>query len=156
MKLNCARLCFIILLFFITLQLFSQVQGVVLEEETLRPSLFGSSGNRSKTTTWIAGERVRRDEEASNQTTIIRPDLGKIWMIQHGDTTYREVNRELFQGLAIMGLMMFGVTTDTLTGKPIIPDPFGSCSVFKRPKMESRACRISFMPSAMSLAAFIL
>ena len=89
----------------------------------MTPPIFGMGGSASLTKTWIADDYLRRDEQANNQTTLIRPDLGRIWMINHADTTYSEISQELFQGLAMMGLMMFGVTTDTITGKPIIPDP---------------------------------
>ncbi len=123
MKLKIAHIPIIVVVMFFALSLFSQNQGVILEEESVTPPVFGMSGSRSVTKTWIAGDRIRRDEEAGNQTTIIRPDLGRIWMIDHADTTYTEMTQEMFQGLAMMGLMMFGVTTDTLTGKPIIPDP---------------------------------
>lgn len=123
MKLKIKHILFIAVVVLYAVQLFSQTQGVILEEESVTPPVFGMSGSRSITKTWIAGDRIRRDEEASSQTTIIRPDLGRIWMIHHTDTTYTEITQELFQGMAMMGLMMFGVTTDTLTGKPIIPDP---------------------------------
>ncbi|MBN2031064.1 hypothetical protein JW824_12580 [bacterium] len=122
LKIICIPIIMIMVVLF-AIPLFSQLQGVILEEETVTPPIFGLSGSRSVTKTWISGDRIRRDEEAGNQTTIIRPDLGRIWMIHHSDTTYTEMTQELFQGLAMMGLMMFGVTTDTLTGKPIIPDP---------------------------------
>ena len=88
-------------------QLFSQVQGYIIEEETVNPPIFGMGGSASLTKTWIADDYLRRDEQANNQTTLIRPDLGRIWMINHTDTTYSEISQELFQGLAMMGLMMF-------------------------------------------------
>ena len=102
---------------------FSQKQGTFIEEEITSPPIFGMSGENSLAQTWILGDKVRRDEEDKRQTTIIRSDLGKIWILNQSDTTYREVSQEMFQGLAMIGLMMFGVTFDSLTGEPIVPDP---------------------------------
>ena len=102
---------------------FSQKQGTYIEEEMTSPPIFGMSGENSLTRTWILNDKIRRDEESKGQTTIIRSDLGQIWIINHRDTTYQEVSREMFQGLAMIGLMMFGVTYDSLTGEPIVPDP---------------------------------
>jgi hypothetical protein len=101
----------------------SQTQGCYIEEEVTSPPIFGTESQNTLTQTWILEDKIRRDEEAKLQTTIIRSDLGKIWLINHSDTTYREVSQEMCQGLAMIGLMMFGVTYDSLTGVPIIPDP---------------------------------
>ena len=102
---------------------FSQKQGYYIEEEMTSPPIFGMAGENTLTRTWILDDKIRRDEEDKLQTTIIRSDLGQIWIINHRDTTYREVSQEMFQGLAMIGLMMFGVTFDSLTGEPIVPDP---------------------------------
>jgi hypothetical protein len=102
---------------------FSQTQGYYIEEEIESPPIFGTAGERTLTKTWLLEGQMRRDEEGKSQTTIVRSDLGKIWMINHGDTTYREISREMFQGMAMIGLMMFGVTYDSLTGAPIVPNP---------------------------------
>lgn len=97
-------------------------EGYYVEEETIMPPIFGS-GEKTLTKTWMTGDKLRRDEGDKNQTTIIRADLGKIWLIDHSNKTYSELTPEIFQGLAVMGLMMFGVTIDSATGKPRIPDP---------------------------------
>jgi hypothetical protein len=102
---------------------FSQKQGTYIEEEITSPPIFGMSGENSLTQTWILDDKIRRDEAGKCQTTIIRSDLGIIWILNQSDTTYREVSQEMFQGLAMIGLMMFGVTFDSLTGAPIVPDP---------------------------------
>lgn len=101
----------------------SQTQGYYIEEEVTSPPIFGMEGQSTLTRTWILHDKIRRDEGDKFRTTIIRSDLGKIWIMNHSDTTYNEVSQEMFQGLAMIGLMMFGVTYDSLTGAPIIPDP---------------------------------
>jgi len=98
-------------------------EGYVIQEETRMPPMFGEEGRTYIIKTWMTEDKLRRDEGERGQTTIIRSDLGKIWVIDHADTTYSELTQEMFQGLAVMGLMMFGVTLDSVTGKPIIPDP---------------------------------
>jgi hypothetical protein len=102
---------------------FSQKRGTYIEEEIASPPIFGMSGENSLTRTWILNDKIRRDEEGKQQTTIVRSDLGKIWIINHNDSTYREVTQEMFQGLAMIGLILFGVTFDSLTGEPVVPDP---------------------------------
>jgi hypothetical protein len=102
---------------------FSQKQGHYIEEEVTSPPIFGMAGGKTLTRTWILDDKIRRDEEDKLQTTIIRSDLGQIWIVNHGDSSYREVSQEMFQGLAMIGLMMFGVTFDSLTGEPIVPEP---------------------------------
>ena len=96
--------------------------GYYIEEETIMPPIFGS-GEKTLTVTYMTENKLRRDEEDELQTTIIRSDLGKIWLIDHTDKSYRELSPEVFQGMAVLGLMMFGVTFDSATGKPRIPDP---------------------------------
>ena len=114
--------CLALLYGFFGLSAFAQ-EGYVIQEETRMPPMFGEEGKNHIIKTWMMKDKLRRDEGERGQTTIIRSDLGKIWVIDHADTTYSELTQEMFQGLAVMGLMMFGVTLDSVTGKPIIPDP---------------------------------
>lgn len=116
-------LCLVLLGGILACKVDAQERGYIIEEETTTPPLFGIPGGTGLTKTWMTKDKLRRDEGGKEQTTIIRSDIGKIWLIDHSDTTYNEMSRETFQGLAMMGLMMFGVTTDSATGKPIIPDP---------------------------------
>lgn len=101
----------------------AQELGYYLEEENTTPAIFGMRGGPSLTRIWITPDKLCREEGSKRQTTIIRSDLEKIWLIDHSDTTYTELSHDMVQGLAMMGLMMFGVTADSLTGAPVVPDP---------------------------------
>lgn len=98
-------------------------EGYYIEELTEMPAIFGMGGGKAVTKTWITRHDFRRDDGNKNQTTIIQSQQNRIIILDHSDTTYTELTSEMFQGLAIMGLMMFGIQYHPETGKPIIPDP---------------------------------
>lgn len=99
------------------------LEGYYLEEMTEMPAVFGMGGGKAVTKTWITSRNLRRDDGNNKQTTIIQSDPDRIIIMDHSDTTYTELTSETFQGLAIMGLMMFGIQYHPETGKPQIPDP---------------------------------
>ncbi|MBN1780799.1 DUF4412 domain-containing protein [bacterium] len=96
--------------------------GFYLEEEVTTPPLFGLPEKTHRTRTWITKTRLRRDEGDKEQSMIIDTDRQKAWILTHRDSTVMEMGTAAFQGLAMMTMMMFGVTYDTLTGAPVIPD----------------------------------
>jgi len=112
-----------LLILCLSVSLSAQQPGVMIVEKTTSPPIFGLSGTTDTTRTYLTKYCIRRDEGQKGQSTIIRSDIKKIWLLQHADLTYSEMTTEMFQGLGMMGLMMFGVTIDTLTGLPIIPNP---------------------------------
>ncbi len=97
-------------------------QGYYLEEEVTTPPLFGLPGQKHITKTWLTSTRLRRDEGDKQQTLIIDTGDSQAWLVQHSDSTILPMDMSTFQGLGLMTLMMFGVTYDTLTGEPVIPD----------------------------------
>ncbi|RKY82492.1 hypothetical protein DRQ07_01150 [candidate division KSB1 bacterium] len=113
---------FIILLITGQSILSGQIPCTLIKEKTLTPPVFGMSGKLEFSKTWITDKMLRRDDGKGN-TKIVRIDKGVMWVINHNDSTYTELQREEFQGLAILGLMMFGVTFDTTTGEVIVPKP---------------------------------
>jgi len=97
--------------------------GMLLEEETHSPSVFGFGGGEGMTRIYITDTKLRRDDGNKSQSTIVRSDMKIIWMLDHEDSTYTEMTPDMVQGLGIMGMMVFGVRYDSLTGVPIVPDP---------------------------------
>lgn len=108
-------------------------QGYYIEEEVTTPPLFGLPRQTHHTQTWITDTRLRRDEGDKNQTLLIDTENNNAWLVRHQDSTLLKMDMTTFQGLALMSMMMLGVTYDTLTGEPIIPD-----SIFYRTGREGR------------------
>ena len=109
--------------FLIVFSLCAQESVLYLEEQVQTPGFFGKAGVTNRVESWLTADKYRKDEPDQNQSILVRSDLGKIWRIDHSDSSYQEIPAEVFQGMAMMGVMMFGVTLDSLTGAPIIPDP---------------------------------
>jgi len=112
---------------------YGQKSGYIIEEEWTTPPLFGMPGNTRMVKTWIAEDKMRRDEADSSQIVLIRPDLGKLWMIRPKTKSYIEMDRETLQGLSMMAVMVFGIGIRPETGKPAIPD-----SLFMKTGKEMR------------------
>lgn len=102
---------------------FAQESVLHLQEQLKSPGFFGKQGSISQVETWIGNHKIKKDEQDQNRTLLMRSDVGTVWRINHSDSTYQEIPLEVFQGMSLMGMMVFGVTTDSLTGEPIIPDP---------------------------------
>jgi len=96
--------------------------GYYIEEEVTTPPLFGLPKQTHVTKTWLTNTQLRRDEGDKHQTLLIDTRKNEAWMIRHRDSTVIKLDMATFQGLALMSMMMFGVTYDTLTGEPVIPD----------------------------------
>ncbi len=112
-------------IFFLTLAIsrgYGQIKCLVIKERTQTPPIFGMSGKLENTKTWIAEDRIRRDD-GSGSSKIIRLDKGIMWIVNNNDSSYTELTNDEFQGMAVMALMMYGITFDTLTGEVIIPEP---------------------------------
>lgn len=107
----------------ISTPLLAQQPGVFIVEETVSTPQEDLPGTADTTRIYLTDNCLRRDEGGKSQTTIVRLDIQKIWMIHHKSQTYSELTSEMFQGLGVMGLMMFGMKIDSLTGLPIIPEP---------------------------------
>ncbi len=119
------RLAFVfglVLLMLVPCCSYGQKSGYIIEEEWTTPPLFGMPGTTRLVKTTIAGGKIRRDEADSSQIVLIRPDLGKLWMIRPKEKSYLEMDRETLQGLSMMAVMVFGIGISPETGKPIIPD----------------------------------
>jgi hypothetical protein len=108
-------------------------QGYYIEEEVTTPPIFGLPKNAHLTRTWITNTQLRRDEGDKRQTLLIDTQHNEAWLVRHQDSTLIKMDMTTFQGLALMTMMMFGVTYDTLTGEPVIPD-----SIFYQTGRKSR------------------
>jgi hypothetical protein len=107
--------------------------GYYIEELMTTPPLFGLPEKTHLIRTWITADRLRRDEGNHQRTFIFHTKDNQAWLINHQDSTVAAVSKETFQGLTLVTMMMFGVTYDSLTGEPIIPD-----SIFYRTGRKSR------------------
>ncbi|MBN2102624.1 hypothetical protein JW835_01125 [bacterium] len=96
--------------------------GYYIEEKVTTPPIFGLPAQTHFTKTWITDTHLRRDEGDKNQTLLIDTRKNQAWLVRHQDSTMIKMDIATFQGMALMTMMMFGVTYDTLTGEPIIPD----------------------------------
>jgi hypothetical protein len=96
-------------------------EGYYIREEITTPAVFGLPGQTHVTQTWITATHVRRDEGNQLKTLLIHSG-NQAWLIQHQDSSILKMELSTFQGLALMTMMMFGVTYDTVTGAPVIPD----------------------------------
>jgi len=97
-------------------------EGYYIEEKLTTPPIFGLPKQTHLTKTWITNTHLRRDEGSKQQTLLIDTRKNQAWLIRHQDSTMIRMDMATFQGMALMTMMMFGVTYDTLTGDPIIPD----------------------------------
>ncbi|MFC1570144.1 hypothetical protein ACFL4L_07910 [bacterium] len=111
----------------------SAEQGYYIEEQVTTPPIFGLPKQTHVTKTWITKSQLRRDEGDKHQTLLIDTQQDQAWLLQHYDSTLMKMDMATFQGLALMSMMMFGVTYDTLTGDPVIPD-----SIFYQTGRKSR------------------
>ena len=96
-------------------------EGYYIREEVATPAVFGIPGQTHVTQTWITSSWMRRDEGERQKTLLIHAG-DQAWLVQHQDSSILKMGLSTFQGLALMTMMMFGVTYDTLTGAPVIPD----------------------------------
>lgn len=101
---------------------YAQIQCTLIRERTQTPPVFGMSGKLENTNTWITPLCLRRDDGAGS-SKIVRLDKGVMWVVNHTDSSYTELTKDAYQGMALMSLMLYGVTYDTVTGDVIIPDP---------------------------------
>jgi hypothetical protein len=108
-------------LFFVISGWLAAAEGYYIKEEITTPAVFGLPGQTHITQTWITAKQVRRDE-GDQQKTLLIYSGNQAWLIQHQDSSILKMDMSTFQGLALMTMMMFGVTYDTLTGAPVIPD----------------------------------
>jgi hypothetical protein len=99
-----------------------QNSGTVIEEEWTLPALFGMPGSVRKVKTTLSDGLMRRDESDSSQIVIIRPDLGRLWLLRPKSKSYIEMDKETLRGLSMMAVMLFGIGIDAGTGKPHVPD----------------------------------
>jgi hypothetical protein len=112
----------ILFMFLTPVLLQCQNAATVIEEQWTMPPMFGMPGSVRKVTTTLSNGWMRRDEMDSSQTILIRPDLGKLWLLKPKTGTYIEMNRETLRGLSMMAVMLFGIGVDAETGKPVVPD----------------------------------
>jgi len=139
-----------VILFFLALMAssgYSQIKCTVIRERTQTPPIFGMSGKLENTKTWIFEDKIRRDD-GRGSSKIIRLDKGLMWIVNNRDSSYTELSKDEFQGMAVMALMMYGITFDTLTGKVIIPDPLFK-KTGKRGEVNGYKC-FEVVPTKMS------
>jgi hypothetical protein len=105
----------------IPLLLPGQETGLVLTETVKTPPMFGFPAKTRQVRTWIKGDRLRRDEGEKSRTVLVLPGQGGAWMINHRDSTIAPILPETLQGLSMLGIGMFGIASDSVTGKPVIP-----------------------------------
>ena len=73
------------------LSLLSQEKGYYIEEKVTMPSVFGMGGGAGITKIWLTDTYLRRDDGTQNQTTIVNSDEGKVFILDHSDTTYMDM-----------------------------------------------------------------
>ncbi len=98
-----------------------QETGLVLTETVKTPPLFGYPAKTRRVKTWIRGDRLRRDEGERSRTILVLPDSENAWLINHRDSTITPILPETLQGLSMLGIGMFGIASDSVSGKPVIP-----------------------------------
>ena len=95
--------------------------GIVLTEELKTPPLFGFPAKVRTVKTWLQGGHLRRDE-GERSRTLLALSSGEAWLVNHRDSTVTPLSAETLQGLSLMGIGMFGIATDPVSGKPVIPE----------------------------------
>jgi len=117
------RRVIVILLSVITFPLVlpGQEAGIILTETVKTPPLFGFPAKTRQVRTWIRGDYLRRDEGEKSRTILVLPHSENAWLINHRDSTIIQILPETLQGLSLLGIGMFGIASDSITGKPVIP-----------------------------------
>ena len=117
------RSAIVLLLSSITLPLLlpGQETGLVLTETVKTPPMFGFPAKTRQVKIWIKGDRLRRDEGEKSRTILVLPGSGRAWLVNHRDSTVAPILPETLQGLSLLGIGMFGIASDSVTGKPVIP-----------------------------------
>lgn len=103
------------------LLLLGQEKGLVLTETVKTPPMFGFPAKTRQVKTWIKGDRLRRDEGEKSRTILVLPGQANAWLVNHRDSTIAPIFPETLQGLSLLGIGMFGIASDSVTGKPVIP-----------------------------------
>jgi hypothetical protein len=98
-----------------------QEAGIIITETVKTPPMFGYPAKTRQVRTWISGGRLRRDEGEKSRTILILPDAENAWLVNHRDSTVTPILPETLQGLSMIGIGMFGIASDSVTGKPVIP-----------------------------------
>jgi hypothetical protein len=103
------------------LLLSGQETGIIITETVKTPPMFGYPAKTRQVKTWVRGGRLRRDEGEKSRTILILPDAENAWLVNHRDSTVTPILPETLQGLSMIGIGMFGIASDSVTGKPVIP-----------------------------------
>jgi hypothetical protein len=98
-----------------------QEAGIIITEMVKTPPMFGYPAKTRRVKTWIRGDRLRRDEGERSRTIFVLPDSENAWLINHRDSTVTQILPETLQGLSLLGIGMFGIASDSISGKPVIP-----------------------------------
>jgi hypothetical protein len=111
----------VILLAALPLRGAGQDSGMVVIEEIRTPPLFGRPAKTLLVKTYSRGGMLRVDEEQRSRTLLVGAGDDTIWLLNRRDFTKQPVPRETLEGMAMLGIGIFGIPSDPETGKPDVP-----------------------------------
>jgi hypothetical protein len=141
----------IVLLAALPLRGAGQDSGMVVIEEIRTPPLFGRPAKTLLVKTYSREALLRVDEEQRFRTLLVRAGDDTVWLLNRRDFTKQPVPRETLEGMAMLGIGIFGIPSDPETGKPEVPRDLFRKTGLLRAFREWTAEKYEIRPSAASV-----